>query len=266
MTRNKARKHRELSASQGSEAMAALIRDGFGPLEAQALIEDQKLREEVIRKIRSKCVPYGECTEIETARRIMGSNFYGPNECFRLLGQSLFSPHDEKVLQHIPFPPEVLASIKDDYVLVAMPSISVLKIREIIPEFFFNQTEGWFSFEKEKFSRNTFNAQWMLIRRSFSTDHSDRSWDEQIAILDKKKVFVLSASAVAFVCALHYKRTGERLFENFLNCMDRTNEGAVVSVGHGFRDGEGFKLQFAPWEARGNPRTSLAIAIRPDIF
>ena len=168
-------------------------------------------------------------TKPADAAEIMGDNFHGADETNRFLGAQL-SFDDLQNLMTVRFSPAVLEESREDYVLVACASLSLIDVLEAHPELFY--AESNFGYEKEAFAVNKVEAGWQLVRKNPIIGSIDKTWDEQCELLGPDEQ-VPSASVLAQAIVLHYLKTGERLFEKvYVRTSDMSFTRDHVDIGY----------------------------------
>lgn len=138
------------------------------------------------------------------ARKIMGGNFYGPEEQKRLTPSSL-SLHVP-----VPFTHDLLQRHREDHALIYIPPISIRKMFQIVPQHFQTMFSGY---ANESFASSWGHARWHLIAKAPLPHSPNKTWDEQCVLLEDG-ASVPSARSLSYLVIAHYHRTGEVLFEN----------------------------------------------------
>ena len=116
-----------------SQCMHHLLKLGLTLQDAQAVINDPKLRERVMMFWKNQgTMPGMELTVVETesqkqAREIFGSNFLGLPEVFKYFS-TVFTEEQVNALARLPFSREQLESLKETHVLVADLGLSILQV------------------------------------------------------------------------------------------------------------------------------------------
>lgn len=147
------------------------------------------------------------------AREIMGHNFFGVEEAVLHFGIDLETALEE--FAEIPFTEGMLKYRSDSHVLVAVPRISIIGIRNQYPQLFRGKEgSGLYTYS---FAHEVGESGWYLIRREAVTDREflglskDPEKFSSYVIREKRKGMVLSARVAIFALIGHYIATGERL-------------------------------------------------------
>lgn len=158
------------------------------------------------------------------ARKIMDRNFFGVEEA---MGYFKINPSKQQLanLAEIPFTEELLRSVKNTHVLVAVFPLSILGIRRKVDRKHFMEFEGgkdaWWG-RQEVAKRRNGNC-WRLIRKT-PLPESDKELEEQMFPLAVDEV-VPTIQAVVYMVIGHFLATDERLFDvSAVQC-----EGGVLS-------------------------------------
>ncbi|MHB1163054.1 MAG: hypothetical protein ACYCZZ_00775 [Minisyncoccota bacterium] len=161
-------------------------------------------------------------------REIMGHNFFGVEEAAEHLGV-MPSKKQLAALAEIPFTEEVLMSVKDTHILIAVFPVSIIKMRlkSGINDLFYNQR--WYA--KKMFAKSKGKIGWQLVRKDLVDDSTSKTWEEQQELLGGNEEMP-SAQVMVYAIIGHFLATGERLFETV---YVRTSSHAYV--GHFDTDG-----------------------------
>ena len=193
-----------------------------------------------------------QTTSQEQAREIMGQNFFGIEEAIMHCG---VSPSNQQIaaLAEIPFMDDVLESHKDTHILIAVFPISILEITSgnspILSSHVGKQHKN------EKFIESKGTTGWQLVRKTPIEGSTDKTWDEQQALLGKDNE-IPSARVMAYTIIGHYLATGEQLFiDVWARCSDLDSGGCHVAVGS-----SGGNWLFLFWDGGGPGGSSLGIA------
>ncbi len=170
-------------------------------------------------------------TNEKRAREIMGRNFFGIEEGVKHFG---VNPTHRQLatLSKIPFSKEVLERLRNTHVLVAVFPLSIIEIRSIEQELFYNHyncKDTWYS--KEFFAKEYGEVTWQLVRKTPVNNSFSKNWQEQQALLSKDDE-VLNAQVMIYTIFGYYLATGERLFENiYVRTSSVASNGERVHVG-----------------------------------
>jgi hypothetical protein len=177
-------------------------------------------------------------TPHKQARAIMGRNFFCVEEAIKHFG---VNPSRQQLayLAEVPFTEEVLKSCKDTHVLVAVFPMSILDIRgKVERKLFYSHDEAWYN--KQALAKDKGEVGWQLVRKVPVADSTNKTWNEQQALLSKDEE-TPKAQVVVYTIIGHFLAVGERLFENiYIRCSDLDSDGGRVDVG--LFDAEGLRV------------------------
>ncbi len=156
---------------------------------------------------------YESSTSQIQARAIMGKNFFGIEEAIKHFKVNP-TKRQFAALAEVPFSEEVLREYKDTHVLVAVFSLSILSIRDIVKkssgqDLFFSQ--DWY--EKESFAKSEGEISWQLVRKEPVANSFSKTWDEQRILLSGAEE-IPAARIMVYTIIGHFLATGERLFKD----------------------------------------------------
>lgn len=220
---------RTLSVHKEHEVLLKFEAAGLTDKLAQKVIDSKgnDLAMKVVRLIANG--GFEATTPQKRAREIMGRNFFGIEEATRYFGVNPSRQHIA-ALADIPFSEETLESCKTTHVLVAVFPLSILEIRSKVSggqHLFYNQ--DWY--DKEFFAKDKGEMSWQLIRKTPIEDSTDKTWQEQQALLSDKEE-TPNARTVVYAIIGHFLATGERLFEHiYVRCSDVDSSYNWVDVG-----------------------------------
>ncbi len=180
-------------------------------------------------------------TNIETAKKIMGKNFVGPEELSKISTRFKISVPENKI-PLIPFSSDFLKTISRDYILILGlskdkngKSLTINKMRDILgfnPEksepCFYNQ--DWYL--KENFAAvKKLDFKWYLVSKKINNNTKGED-PNRIKKMIKKGEDFPSAILVTFTFFVYYFLTGEVLWKNdFVWCKDNDSNGDRIYVG-----------------------------------
>lgn len=163
----------------------------------------------------------------------MGNNFFGPQEAATHFGAK-WTQEQLDALATIPFSEEVIEACKDTHVLVAGYPMSLIQVRSKANKakkgkLFYTPSGGWY--DTQAFATKTkVEVRWYLIRKQPVDNSTNKSWDEQQALL--KDESTPTACVMVYTIMGHFLNTGERLFANiYVRCSDIDSDGSRVYVG-----------------------------------
>ncbi len=121
------------------------------------------------------------------ATATLEGDFIGPQEIAAARPGVTYSRQQLKTFEDtLPICDEIVWLRDNGFMLVAGPPepMSLLGIRELNPEYFFPRTRGWYYSERERFSRDEkATTKWLKLRKGPLPGSTDKSWNEQIALL-----------------------------------------------------------------------------------
>jgi hypothetical protein len=165
-------------------------------------------------------------TTQETARKIMGQNFFGIEEAVRYFG---VTPTENERLSVIDWNEFDLRRVKDTHILVAVFPLSFLEIRDRVPhELFCCHEEAWHN--EQAFATEKGEPSWELVRKTPVQGSASKAWAKQQALLSEDEE-VPTARIMTYTIIGHSFATGEHLFENsYVRCSD-VADGCRIHVG-----------------------------------
>lgn len=219
----------KMSRGQGNELLNKLEAAGLNDELAQRVIDSKAndLGTKLVRFIRDET--FEPSTSHKQARAIMGKNFFGIEEAIKYFG---VNPSKQKVayLAKVPFTEEVLKSCTNTHVLVAMFPMSILNIRgKVERNLFYSHDDA--RYNKQAFAQDKGEVSWHLVRKVPIADSTNKTWNEQQALLSKDEE-TPTVRIVVYTMVGHFLAAGERLFENiYVRCSDLDSDGRRVGVG-----------------------------------
>mgnify|MGYP001567035619 CR=1 FL=1 len=221
-----------LSAGKVNSATAKLI-DELGDKGAEVITkidEDPTFRRRIANLAKSG--GYLPTTDQERAKRIMGTNYVGPDAAMEHLGVQ-YTERELATLAVVPFSEAVLKDCAKTHVLVAGAPLSILEIRERAQakgKLFYSTSDAWYNAEKFATDEKV-NMQWYLIRKDAVANSFSKNWNDQQALLTPEET-TPCACEVVYVTILTFLVTGIRLFEKYyVRCSDVSTRGYRVYVG-----------------------------------
>ncbi|HEY4486734.1 MAG TPA: hypothetical protein VJB70_03300 [Candidatus Paceibacterota bacterium] len=221
---------RIISVHNEHEFLLKLEKAGLDEGLAQKVIgsKDNDLAAKVVRLILNG--GFEPSTSHKQARAIMGKNFFGVEEAIKHFG---VNPSKQQLayLAEVSFTEEQLSSCKDTHVLVAVFPMSILDIRgKVERKLFYSHDDAWYN--KQAFAKDKGEVGWQLVRKVPIADSTNKTWDEQQALLSKDEE-TPKAQVVVYTIIGHFLACGERLFENiYVRCSDLGSGGGRVGVGN----------------------------------
>lgn len=213
---------------RASECMRRLMEAGLTYEALQAPIDDPEMRGRLVRFWLND--GFEPSVSQSRAREIMGANFFGIQEAITHFGVNP-SKRQLAYLAEVPFTEEVLRSVKDTHILVAVFPIPILEIRgKVDRQLFFSHEDAWYN--KEAFAKERGQIEWRLVRKTPVPDSTSKTWGEQQALLGEADE-TPTAQVMAYTIIGHFLASGERLFENiYVRCSDVDSVGDRVYVGY----------------------------------
>lgn len=220
---------RTLSVHKEHEVLLKLEAAGLNDKLAQKVIDSKgnDLAAKVVRLIQNG--GFEPSTSQSHARAIIGKNFFGVEEAIKHFG---VNPSKQQLayLAAVPFTEEVLRASKDTHILVAVFPMSILDIRgKVERKLFYSHDDAWYN--KQAFAKDKGEVGWQLVRKVPIADSTNKTWNEQQALLSKDEE-TPKVQVVVYTIIGHFLATGERLFENiYVRCSDLDSDGNRVYVG-----------------------------------
>lgn len=220
---------RTLSVHKEHEVLLKLEAAGLNDGLAQKVIDSKgnDLAAKVVRLIQNG--GFEPSTSHKQAREIMSKNLFGIEEAIKHFRVNATKQQLAAVAE-VPFTEEVLRASKDTHVLVAVFPMSILDIRgKVERKLFYSHDDAWYN--KHAFAKDKSEAGWQLVRKVPIADSTNKTWNEQQALLGNVEE-TPKAQVVVYTIIGHFLATGERLFENiYVRCSDLDSDGHPVSVG-----------------------------------
>ncbi len=142
----------------------------------------------------------------DRAREIMGKNFFGVEEAVKHFG---INPKGKLAgLCDIPWSEEVLESVKDTHILVAVFPLSILAMRAKRRRFFYLNSNYN---KKLAFVRDKGQVGWHLVCKTPVGNSTDKNWDEQQELLADSSM-TPTAQVLVYTAVGCFMATRERLF------------------------------------------------------
>jgi hypothetical protein len=152
-------------------------------------------------------------TSPEFAEEIMDRNYLGPADAAKFFG---VSPTFRKstALSEVPWDEETLITFSQTHILVAMPPLSILKLRTIVTKryggerLFYKQDD----YDHMAFAMDEGEVSWRLLRKTPVEKSLCKLWSHQEWLLSPTET-VPSTQVIVYVMLGHFLKTGERIFE-----------------------------------------------------
>ena len=217
-----------VSRGQGHELLNKLEAAGLTSELGQKVIDskDNELGKKLVRLIENG--GFDPSTSQKLAREIMGRNMFGVEEAIKHFGVNP-TRYQLFCLSEVPFSEEVLRSMKDTHILVAVFTMSILDIRGHVEgkDLFYNQ--DWYN--KQAFGKDKGEVSWQLVHKELIENSTGKNWNEQQALLGKDEE-TPSAQVMVYTIVGHFLATGERLFEKiYVRTSSLDSGGYRVHVG-----------------------------------
>lgn len=227
MTNMVSQDERTLSVHQEHEFLKKLETAGLNGELAQKVVDSKgnELALKVIRLIVNG--GFEPSTSQKLAREIMGRNMFGVEEAIRFFGVNS-SKQQLAYLAEVPWNEEVLRSVKDTHLLVAVFPMSILDIRGHVDKSLF-YIQDWYN--KQSFAKDKGEVGWQLVRKEPIANSTTKTWNEQQVLLGKDEE-TPSAQIMVYSIIGHFLATGEKLFEKvYIRTSSLGSDGDRVCVG-----------------------------------
>ena len=206
----------------------ALEEAGLSPEARQRVVDDPDFRLKLVR------FWMGDATAASTtsaeAAQIMGSGYHGPEDV-ELTFWLKFTQKQRKLLEVVPFSPEVLRACSKTHVLVAGYPLSIMDMHRKMNKVFSDRDTPWYSLADERFAITTkVTMGWHLVRKSELPGSTSQSWDVQQAMVKGTASHAIPrACLVVFAMVVHFMVTGERIIQPvWVDTNDTTARGYRV--------------------------------------
>ncbi len=196
----------------------------------QQVIDSRQRRQNLGAFLRAGCPRFVELSSKlfrgipqERAREIMGQNFFGLDEAVKYF---LITPsHEQSVaLGEVPFSEEILMSLRDTHLLVAVFPLTIPQIKSRSGSCWglrvcyathgsvFNQNDGRLP-EELSILQEQGEAEWWLIQKAPLDGSYDKSWEDQLALTSPSEQTVPTAQVATYATVGHFLATEEKLFD-----------------------------------------------------
>lgn len=230
---------KETPYSEITASLEALARHGITRKHLDRLRAEPDFAKRVTKFM--LCGGYESTTSQKQAREIMSKNFFGVEEAIQHFGVNP-SRAQLDTLTEVPLTEEVLTSLADTHILVAVFTLSILDIRgKVERNLFSSHEDSWYN--KESFAKDRGKVDWHLVRKTPIEGSMHKKWDEQQAMLGENDA-TPSARVMVYTVIGHYLATDERLFRDvYVRCSDAYPVGRHVYIG----DFDDSGLDFCSW-------------------
>ena len=198
---------------------------GLGEDAAQYLNENAAFAAYLEEGIRRFSIKMPNC---DTARMIMGTNFFGIEEAVKHFG---VNPTQQQLdaLAVVPFTEEVLQFSRDTHILVAVFPLSILDIRgQVERKLFYSHEDAWYN--QQASAKDKGKVSWQLVRKVPVADSANKTWSQQQMLLSSDEETPM-AQLLVYTIIGHFLVTGKRLFERiYVRCADTDSVGDRVRV------------------------------------
>ena len=199
----------------------------------------------------------------DLCRLILGDDFLSPEDVAKVYGFSYSDEQLEHFAETLPDFNTLTWLRSNDYMLVATPPTdhNLLQVRDLGNQLFYSKSEGWYTEDSQKFSRDDVvkAGMWLAIRKEPYPNSLRKTWDEQTALLTDDE-HVPNAAEVSYAVTAYSKVRGIYLLRYLLRGVYvRTSS---VSAGGdrvfvGFFDGGGLRVTHY-WDS--NRRRGLGVS------
>jgi len=177
------------------------------------------------------------------AQSVLGTDFITPEEIAKARGV-VYSPEQIESLGNTIPPEDTLRWCRDNgFMLVAGPPrpMSLLEIRDLKNEYLYSKTGGWYSNDKEKFSRDDkATTKWLKLRKGPVPNSTSKNWSEQQSLLSEVEYVPNAAEATWGVTSYKAVRGVYLLPNVYVRTSSLVSDGNRVYVG--FFDAEGLRV------------------------
>ncbi len=183
---------------------------------------------DVIRRFAAKQPDY------TLAKQILGDDFITPEEIAKARGV-VYSPEQIESLANTILPEDTLRWCRDNgYAIMAAPpaAMSLIEVRSLHADHFYSKTGGWYTGDKEKFSRDDKTTPgWLAIRKDIVPKSASKNWNEQHALLSGVE-YVPNAAEMSWFVTTYFEVRGIRLLERiYVRTSSLDSGGNRVGVG-----------------------------------
>lgn len=169
------------------------------------------------------------------ARSVLGNDFVAPEDIAKARRGVVYTPEEIAGLcKTLPNRKELQWLRDNGFILVAGPPkpMSLLEIRDLKNEYLYSKTGGWYSGDKEKFSRDDkATAKWLKLRKGPVPNSTSKSWSEQQPLLSDIEYVPNAAEAVWGVTSYKAVRGVYLLPNVYVRTSNLDSDGYRVSVG-----------------------------------
>src|SRR3989344_4004711 len=200
-----------------------------------ALAHDESLFRAVVdfwnsRGKTSQAVSVAVPTAPKRAKDIMGENFIGLEEVEKHLDIA-FSKKDAEKLAEIPWSEETLEEVKHTHILVPGYPLSILQIREKVPQgIFLSYKDAWYN-NQPFATEEKVEMGWYLIRKGIQPTSTGKTYQEQLALLSKDEENPKAVEMVYAKTLFWLTRKEKFLTDCWARCRDLGSDGYHANVG-----------------------------------
>ena len=204
--------------------------------------------------------PSADMTGYELASAILGKDFITPEEISSARPGIVYTEAQLEEFESTLPSREELDWLRDNgFMLVAGPPrpMSLLEIRDIKNEYLYSKTGGWYSNDKEKFSRDDKAVtKWLKLRKGPVPNSTKKNWSEQQPLLSDIE-YVPNAAETTWSVTSYKAVRGVYLLPNvYVRTSSLGSGGARVSVGS--FDAKGLSVDY--WGGSRSEQLGLASA------
>ncbi len=219
----------------GTKAMG-ICKSAFNALElthqetAMLLGRGAELRARLQRDISELVLRHG--CDLETAQAIMGPNFFGVGEAMLHFGVRP-GVRQHAALHRVPWSKEVLRACKDTHALVAVFPLSILQLRDRLPDPQMLFGLERYGYGEKHLARDRGELGWYLVRKEASDLSRGYNFEEQKIMLDRANEEVATARILVYATMGILLASGQRMFENHhVRCTDVTDSEERGKIYH----------------------------------
>jgi hypothetical protein len=165
---------------------------------------------------------------VQRAREIMGANVFGVEDGMQHMNVK-FRRFELAGFAEVPATDEELEEAKETHILVAVPSISIVVMREnVAKKNVYRADNTWHL--KQPFAARLGLPGWRLVRKTAVPNSTSQTWDEQRKLISAKDE-VPSSRVLCYTMGGRYLQTGEKLFSDvWVRTSDVASVGLRVHV------------------------------------
>ena len=167
---------------------------------------------------------------------ILGKDFLSPEQIAAETRKITYSPSQLKYFSETLPSQDILKWCRTNgFMLIAGPPepLSLLQIRDIAPWMFYLNNDGWYSGEKQNFSRKDIVASiWLILRKGILPNSTNKTWHEQQKLLPMEE-YIPNVAELAWSLTTYKKVNNIDLLNKlFVRSKSCDSEGVPVDIGY----------------------------------